>query len=199
MRLSQTTAGALVSILLVAGLSACGGDEPANGADPTPTSQPTSSATDSAEPSPSESPTPTPTPETNKDKASAALLAYLEVRDEMYRSLKIPKDLDKYATDSAYYSIQKEILAAQSFKDSYEGSWGHQVVDVRRDDQPGFVVADCEDLTDVDARLKNGDPIKIILPDGREQPVRTRINYRVLRDNGRWVVESVTTGNFPPC
>ena len=134
-RLNSATAGIITAGLLLT-MAACGGDDPDTGTEPTP-SDPTSSSTETTEPSPTE---PTTTePATDEDKAAAALLGYLEVRDDAYATGRVSKKLNKYATGREHFALQQFVTQQNANGDQFQGDWDHEIVATQRreDVDPG--------------------------------------------------------------
>lgn len=187
-RLNSATAGIITAGLLLT-MAACGGDDPDTGTEPTP-SDPTSS-TETTEPTPTE---PTPTePATEEDKAAAALLGYLEVRDDAYATGRISKKLNKYATGREHFALQQFVTALnQDPKTHFEGEWVHEVVETRQSSADVILVTDCQDANEV-SLIRDGDGE--VLPwfkdeSGKEIPRRLQQVYRVVPEGESWKVES---------
>lgn len=191
-RLNSATAGIITAGLLLT-VAACGGDDPDTGTEPTP-SDPTSSSTETTEPSPTE---PTTTePATDEDKAAAALLGYLEVRDDAYLAGRVSKKLNKYATGGEHFALQQLITQQNANGITYEGSWDHEIVATQRRED-WIMVTDCEDRADAIQILSNGTRSsmvdQILDEQGNAVPNPMRWSYRVVLQDGHWKVEADTT------
>ncbi|GAA5122542.1 hypothetical protein GCM10023339_41110 [Alloalcanivorax gelatiniphagus] len=187
--LNPQTAALLTSGLLLTS-AACGGNDPNAGSGPTP-SNPTSSSTDAADPSPTE-PT-TSEPATEEDKAAAALLGYLEVRDKAYATGRISKELNTYATGREHFALQQFVTSLnQNPRTHFEGDWVHEVMKIRQLSAEVILVTDCQDASDV-SLIRDGD--NEVLPwftndAGKAIPRRLQQTYRVIPDGETWKVES---------
>lgn len=178
------------SMLLLCAAS-CGGNDPDDGnvpTDPSPTSSTTSGTT---EPTPTE---PTNTePASDEDKAAAALLGYLDVRDKAYATGRISKKLNKYATGQEHFGLQQFVMSLnQPPKTHFEGKWMHEVVRTESGDANTILVTDCQDASGV-ALIRDQDGTELpwfTNESGAEIPRRLFQVYRVVLSNDVWKVES---------
>ncbi|MDR7254167.1 hypothetical protein J2X46_003160 [Nocardioides sp. BE266] len=177
----------VVSTLMCA--ASCGGNEPDNGNQPTDPS-PTSATSDTTEPTPTE-PT-TSEPATDEEKAAAALLGYLDVRDKAYATGRISKKLNKYATGQEHFALQQFVQQLTSPPETrFQGAWDHDVINVDLKSGGSALVTDCEDGSDVNVvRVADSSVLPWIKFEGKELPRRLEQVYRVEMTGGRWKVSS---------
>lgn len=190
-RLSRTAASVLLGVVsTVLCASSCGGSDPNNGNEPTNPS-PTSATSGTTEPSPTD-PT-TSEPATEKDKAAAALLGYLEVRDRAYATGRISKMLNRYATGREHFGLQQFVMSLNQLpKTHFEGDWVHDVVEVEPSGLRTMLVTDCQDASDV-VLIRDRDRTE--LPwfkdeSGDEIPKKLLQAYRVVLSDDAWKVKS---------
>lgn len=176
------------TILLCA--ASCAANDPDDG-DGTSDSSPTSATTsDTTEPTPTE---PTNTePASDEDKAAAALLGYLDVRDKAYATGRISKNLNKYATGQEHFALQQFVQQLTAPPETrLKGTWEHQVAGVEMQPNGSALVTDCEDGSNVDViRLADSSVLPWIKFEGQELPRRLEQVYRVEKASGRWKVSS---------
>lgn len=187
-RLSRASAGIITGGLLFA-VAACGGDDPKVSPEPTP-SDPTSSNTQTTEATPTD---PTPTePASDEDAAAAALLGYLEVRDEAYATGRISNKLNKYATGREHFALQQLVTQLTTPPETrFEGAWSHEITAANAQQDGAILVTDCEDGSEVEiVRQSDGETLSWISFEGKELPRRIEQTYRVAEDDGRWKVSS---------
>lgn len=189
-RLNNAAAGIITAGLLLT-MAACGGDDPDTGTEPTPSDPSTS--TETTEPTPTE---PTPTePTTDEDKAAAALLGYLEVRDEAYATGRISKKLNKYATGREHFALQQFVTQLTTSPETrFEGTWSHEVLATKEQQDGAMSVTECEDGTNVSiVKSSDGEVLPWISFNGEELPRRLKQTYRVSFADDAWKVESKTS------
>lgn len=176
-----------LSTLLCA--ASCGGSDPDNG-NPSTDRSPTSATSGTTEPTPTE-PT-TNEPASNEDRAAAALLGYLAVRDTAYSTGRISKKLNKYATGQEHFALQQFVQQLTAPPETrFQGDWGHEVVGVEMQADGTALVTDCEDGSKVDViRVADSSVLPWIKFEGRELPRRLEQVYRVEKAGGRWKVSS---------
>lgn len=170
--------------------ASCGGNDPDDGnvpIDPSPTSSTTSGTT---EPTPTE---PTNTePASDEDKAAAALLGYLDVRDKAYATGRISKKLNKYATGQEHFALQQFVQQLTAPPETrFQGTWEHEVVGVEMQQDGSALITDCEDGSNVDViRVADASVLPWIKFEGQELPRRLEQVYRVEKAGARWKVTS---------
>lgn len=200
MRLNRAAAG-FIAVIMLTGLAACGGDDdPENGTDPSNPTESTSETTEPTEPTPTEPETTE--PETDEDKAAAALLGYLEVRDEAYATGRISKKLNKFATGREHFGLQQFVrqLNTGEFASHFEGEWSHEIIRTKAQGSDTVVVTNCEDSTAVKI-IRNSDGSTapwFTTESGKELPRRLEQAYRVELDGEAWKVESGTSNPERP-
>ncbi|MFC0221221.1 hypothetical protein [Nocardioides zeicaulis] len=177
---------AAVSTLLCA--ASCGG-APDNGGQPTDPS-PTTTASGTTEPTPTEPTTSEPT--TDEEKAAAALLSYLDVRDKAYATGRISKKLNRFATGQEHFALQQFVQQLTAPPETrFQGAWDHAVISVEMQSGGSALVTDCEDGSNVDVvRVSDSSVLPWIKFEGKELPRRLEQVYRVELTGGRWKVSS---------
>lgn len=165
-----------VALALALTLAGCGGDDTDPKAQETPSQ------------SPSPMPSSTPTPKTPEEKAAAQLLAYLDVRDDALRAAAIDfKRLNKVATGREYLNIQQNVSAIERSGSKLTGRYAHTLGEPR-DRGTYILITVCEDRSGVD-QTKDGKPVpEPIGPDGQPVPNPLPIEYRLVKEKGRWLV-----------
>lgn len=178
-----------VSTLLCA--ASCGGT-PDNGSQPTDPS-PTTTASGTTEPTPTEPTTSEPT--TDEEKAAAALLSYLDVRDKAYATGRISKKLNKYATGQEHFGLQQFVTTLNTqAKAHFVGQWSHDIVRMRMQSDNVAVVTDCEDGGDVRI-VRRSDEVELpwFTFEGTEVPRRLEQTYRIVLEGDLWKVQQKTS------
>lgn len=166
-----------VFLALAITLTGCGGDD-----EPDPEVQETPSET------PSPTPTSTPTPKTPAEKAAAQLQRYLDVRDDALRAATIDfKRLNKVATGPVFLNIQQNVSAIERSGSKLTGNYVHTLAEPR--DRGAYVlIIDCEDRSGVE-QTKDGKPVPDpVGPDGKPVPNPLPIEYKLVKEKGRWLV-----------
>lgn len=164
----------MTAVVLGAATMSCS-DGPEAGPDPGPT--------------PTATPTPTPTePATPEEKASAQLTAYLEVRDDALRAATIDfKRLNKVATGEVFLSVQQNVSAIERSGSKLTGQYVHTLA-APRGRGAYVLIIDCEDRSGIE-QTKDGKPVPDeVGPDGRPVPNPLPIEYKLVKEKGRWLV-----------
>ncbi|MBS2936957.1 hypothetical protein KDN32_04265 [Nocardioides sp. J2M5] len=181
-----------VALALALTLTGCGGDDPDPKVQETPTE------------TPSQTPTSTPTPKTPEEKAAAQLTAYLDVRDDALRAMKVNgKRLDKVAAGQEYLTLQQRIIEYSSNKFTLSGAYVHNLGEPRQRSDVTMLVEDCEDETGVEFLTATGKPVKRSLG-GVPIPAARSVKYTLTLTKGRWLVTASTyvldeNGQVQPC
>lgn len=174
--MNRSALGGVALLLVVATATSCS-DEPEAAPDPDPT--PTSTRS---------TPTSTPTPKTNAEKAAAQLTAFLDVRDDALRAATIDfKRLNKVATGEVFLSVQQNVSAIERSGSKLTGEYVHTLGEPR--DRGAYVlIIDCEDRSGVE-QTKGGKPVPPpVGPDGKPVPNPLPIEYKLVKEKGRWLV-----------
>ncbi len=165
-----------VALALALTLAGCGGDD----------NEPKVQDTPSQSPSPT--PTSTPTPKTPEEKAAEQLTNYLDVRDDALRAATIDfKRLNKVATGREFLNLQQNVSAIERSGSKLTGEYVHTLGE-SRDRGAYILVIDCEDRSGVE-QTKDGRPVpEPVGPDGKPVPNPLPIEYKLVKEKGRWLV-----------
>jgi hypothetical protein len=177
MRNHHSTLGG-VALALALTLTGCSDDGTDPEAEGTPTVTPTETPTSSS-----------PTPKTPEEKAAAQLVAYLDVRDDALRAMKVDRTrLDKVAGGQEYVTIQQRVLEYASNNFTFRGEYSHTLGEPR--DRGAYMqITDCEDESNVEFLTHKGDPVTRSLG-GEPIPLVRSIEYTLKSMKGRWLVTS---------
>lgn len=165
-----------VALALALTLTACSED----GADPEVKDTPTaSSSTSTSAP---------PTPPTPEEKAAAQLANYLDVRDDALRAATIDlKLLNEVATGREFLNLQQNVSAIERSGSKLTGEYVHTLGE-SRDRGAYILIVDCEDRSGVE-QTKAGRPVpEPVGPDGKPVPNPLPIEYKLVKEKGRWLV-----------
>lgn len=175
MRKHHSALGGVVLALALT-LTACSESGPDPGGTDTPTATPSTST--SAEPT-------QPTPE---EKAAAQLTNYLDVRDDALRAATIDfKRLNKVATGREFLNLQQNVSAIERSGSKLTGEYVHTLGE-SRDRGAYILIIDCEDRSGVE-QTKDGRPVpEPVGPDGKPVPNPLPIEYKLVKEKGRWLV-----------
>ncbi len=173
--------------------ASCGGKDPDGGngpSDPSPTSSTNSGTTESTPTEPTNT-----EPASDEDKAAAALLGYLDVRDEAYATGRISKKLNKYATGQEHFGLQQFVITLNNqAKAHFVGQWSHKIVRLRMQTANVAEITDCEDGRKVRiVRRSDGTELPWFTFDGSEVPRRLEQTYRVILEGDLWKVQQKTS------
>lgn len=165
-----------VALALALGLTGCGGDDTDPEAKETPSETPL------------QTPTTTPTTTTAEEKAAAQLTAFLDVRDAALRAATIDlKRLNKVATGEVFLSVQQNVSAIERSGSKLTGEYVHTLAEPH--DRGSYIlIIDCEDRSGVE-QTKGGKPVPDpVGPDGKLVPNPLPIEYKLVKEKGRWLV-----------
>ncbi|MGE9809556.1 hypothetical protein [Janibacter sp. G1551] len=168
-----------VALALALTLTGCSDDSTDPDATDTPTATPTETPTSAS-----------PTPKTPEEKAAAQLAAYLGVRDDALRAATIDfKRLNKVATGDEFLNIQQNVSAIERSGSKVTGEYVHTLGEPRSRGSY-ILIVDCEDRSGVE-RTKDGKPVpEPIGPDGKAVPNPLPIEYKLVKQKGRWLVSA---------
>lgn len=177
--MNRSALGGVALLLLIATATSCSDDpESASNPDPSPSSTTTSGPAHS-----------TPEPPTPEEKALAQLEAYLDVRDDALRAMKVNrKRLDKVAGGQEYLTVQQRVLEYASNDFSFKGEYSHTFGEPRNRGAL-TLITDCEDESNVEFLTQEGDPVTRSL-NGEAIPVTRLIEYTLKPIKGHWLVTS---------
>jgi hypothetical protein len=168
-----------VALALVLTLAGCSDDGTDPDAEDTPPVTPTETSTSAP-----------PTPMTPGEKAAAQLRTYLEVRDDALRAATIDfKPLNKVATGQEFLNLQQNVSGIERSGSKVTGEYVH-TLDEPRDRGSQVLITDCEDRGGVE-RTKDGKPVPEPQdPEGNPLRNPVPIEYELVRQKGRWLVNN---------
>jgi len=176
--MNRSALGGATLLLLMASATSCS-EDPESASNPDPSPPPT---TVSPAPSTSQSPT-------QEEKALAQLEAYLDVRDDALRAMKVNrKRLDKVAGGQEYLTVQQRVLEYGSNDFTFKGEYSHTFGEPR-DRGALTLITDCEDESHAEFLTREGDPVTRSL-NGKAIPETRLIEYTLKRVKGYWLVTS---------
>ncbi|KRF05446.1 hypothetical protein ASG88_21040 [Nocardioides sp. Soil777] len=168
-----------VALALALTLTGCSDDSTDPEAEDTPTATRTETPTSAS-----------PTPMTPEEKAAAQLITYLEVRDDALRAATIDfKRLNKVATGQEFLNLQQNVSGIERSGSKVTGEYVH-LLDEPRDRGSQVFITDCEDRSGVE-RTKDGKPVPEPKdPEGNPLRNPVPIEYELIKQKGRWLVNS---------
>ena len=176
--MKRSVLGGVAMLLVIATATSCGDDQTATTPSPDPP------ATTSSSPTPT-----TPEPPTKEEEALEQLEAYLDVRDDAFRAMKVNrKRLDAVAGGQEYVAIQQRVLEYASNGFNFRGEYSH-TLGKPRNRGAKVLITDCEDESNVQLRTRDGDPVTRSLNGETIPPIRS-IEYTLGLIKGRWLVTS---------